>query len=291
MKWPARDATRIRFEVFGGHPSGKIILVKYPDMKRYGFTLIELMVVLALIALLLAVTVPAVSATRKRALSVQCGSNVRQLALSFGIYQQEQEAFPYGFCDLQFGKVIPPGGYAGDAAYDKQGLWWFNYLEVDPAPGSIGWCPARKWNDFQTRDNFLCGNYGVNRSVCPDSEGIKSCPFYGIPLKSSQIRTPAATFLVGDSGYSLVSWKAAVQSAEPAFENNKRLNCFYIPGLSLNQTRSELQDNSDAIRGRHPRWTVNMGFLDGHQEAREAESMKLEQGTAASLSLPLFWIP
>lgn len=264
-------------------------------MKTHGLTLIELLVVIAVVALLTAITAPAMMAAKKRARSVQCGSNLRQLSLGFTIYQQEYEVFPYGFCDDQLGQGVPPGGYAGNPINDKQGLWWFNSLqsviEIGLRPGSLLWCPARKLTGQGIRRNLLCGNYGVNRLVCRDAQGQTICAFSGDPLRSTQVRTPSATFLLSDSGYSLLSWLAAADTDEPVFENAKRVDSFYIPGLTLNQTRSELHDNPDAIKGRHPHRTLNIGFVDGHNETRPAESLMIKQSAMDSSQLPSLWTP
>lgn len=49
-------------------------------MKRLGFTIVELMIVVAIMALLVAVLLPALTRSREVAQSVQCQSNMRQIA-------------------------------------------------------------------------------------------------------------------------------------------------------------------------------------------------------------------
>jgi len=56
---------------------------------RFGFTLIELLVVVGIIALLLAMLLPAMSRAREQAKVVQCASNLRQVANAFHMYLED----------------------------------------------------------------------------------------------------------------------------------------------------------------------------------------------------------
>ncbi|MGD8451686.1 MAG: prepilin-type N-terminal cleavage/methylation domain-containing protein [Phycisphaerae bacterium] len=58
--------------------------------RRDGFTLIELLVVVAIIGVLLAILLPALGAARQRAKRVRCTSNLRQIAIGWTLYLEEE---------------------------------------------------------------------------------------------------------------------------------------------------------------------------------------------------------
>jgi prepilin-type N-terminal cleavage/methylation domain-containing protein/prepilin-type processing-associated H-X9-DG protein len=91
------------------------VLPEVPMLRRPGFTLIELLVVISIIALLIAILLPALGAARKTAQSVQCLSNERQVVLACTMYAELN------------GEKFPPlhlGGNTDPDAGPIGGPWW-----------------------------------------------------------------------------------------------------------------------------------------------------------------------
>ncbi|MGB7768151.1 MAG: prepilin-type N-terminal cleavage/methylation domain-containing protein [Verrucomicrobiia bacterium] len=70
--------------------------MKATETKTSGFTLTELLVVIATVAILAATLLPALAATKLRELSAQCLGNLRQLTMAATVYQTENKSIPWG---------------------------------------------------------------------------------------------------------------------------------------------------------------------------------------------------
>jgi prepilin-type N-terminal cleavage/methylation domain-containing protein len=109
--------------------------------KAAAFTLIELLVVLSIIALLVAILLPAIGKARETARRAICQSNLRQWFLSVEIYANDSRDYYPGM--VAFGQSA-----AGTAAYqlvgDSQPRWMYDASNIIPqyVDKSITCCPS-----------------------------------------------------------------------------------------------------------------------------------------------------
>lgn len=94
--------------------------------RRVGFTLIELLVVISIIAILIALLLPALAKARSDALAVMCESNLRQIGTGVQEYAQEYE------------DMILPAGYALGSTAAGTDPWPAIMVKagIAPSPGN-----------------------------------------------------------------------------------------------------------------------------------------------------------
>jgi len=249
-------------------------------MRRFGLTLTELIIVIGIIGILFALLAPSLQRSRLQAKTVVCVSNIRQLNTAFSAYVTDGGKFPYGFDDTLWGS--PPGGYAGNVAYDRSGWWWFNCLKdiykKNMGPKTVLQCPSKQIKYPKFKDDILCGNYGVNLSICRMSDGDADPNEIGQPRLGSEVSRPAQTLLIVDSGYAIISWRHVADSFTATLGSTNIEDTAYVPGLSINRQRQlRPEQKIDAVYGRHPQMTVNVGFADGHVARMKAEDLLVKK--------------
>ena len=133
------------------------------DLRR-GFTLIEVLVVIAVIGLLVALLLPAVQAAREAARRMQCGNNLRQIGLALQGYHDAVGSLPWGQGPFGWNDW---GAVALSLPYLEQNVL-FNGINFssDLFPAQPG-CPANSTAQGRTLAVLICPS-DVDRLTNPE---------------------------------------------------------------------------------------------------------------------------
>ena len=161
-------------------------------MRRRGFTLLELLVIIAIIAILVGLLLPAVQKVRAAAARVQCQNKLKQLGLALHAYHDSHERLPAG---------LTGNGEQGRFRF----LGWpgrvLPYVEQEPLWSQI---QAAFASDPNSNDFW---GHSAHRPILGTSLTILTCPATprGSDVVNKGVANVAFTSYLGISGIHLTS--------------------------------------------------------------------------------------
>lgn len=174
--------------------------------RHSGFTVVELIVVIAIIGVLIAVLLPSLSTARKVAQVSVCASSQRQIGVAFeGYVHNWNRTYPFANP-----ADTTTGGYTNPAVRnnwpDARNFPWM--MAISPYLGnytrnnevSVLRCPANPWPAYAaTSQSRPATTYGLNTSTFPSNWHSSQA---GFPLvaafRDTRLKVPAATLLIGE---------------------------------------------------------------------------------------------
>ena len=159
---------------------------------RRGFTLVELLVVIGIIALLLGILLPTISRAREAANRVKCASQLRQIGQFAAMYAGAYNNFlPLGYVSQE---TYTPGNRV---------IWYMQQGTFANGPVGLGYLYSsgiiKSKSDF-TRQIWYCPSMPRDWAYSYDQKGTN--PWYELPMSTQDAMAAADSYVALKVGYS-----------------------------------------------------------------------------------------
>jgi prepilin-type N-terminal cleavage/methylation domain-containing protein/prepilin-type processing-associated H-X9-DG protein len=239
--------------------------------EKMGFTLIELLVVIAIIAILAALLMPALAAANRKAMKVNCVSNLKQVGLAFHLWGQDRnDKYPMAVVSADGGakEYVQHGTTAASGGMDPTQV--FAVMKTELVTPEVLHCPADTFH-IKASTSF---NAGVVCSYFVNGDASE--------LDSQLIVAGDENIGVAKAANSAADYAFIATAAAPGVANAAVAKAFDATSFAVNSYWSWSQDETHKKTG-------NFLFIDSHVESENIFKMQTAMVGSTNRVFPQGW--